>query len=250
MMRERMGSGGPRGLQILRSGACSVRGGFDSHAFPPLCFCLLVVIALALGTGGPRTAAAQSATFARTDSSAGPDTARIVPHVRALPDSASADSSNASDTTATRPRRKPPERLTGWNTPSLVMLRSLVFPGGGQLHNRAWFKAAAIGGVEGLLVTRIVQDKRALNDLSGQIDAARASHQSALEQTLVGDYNVRSDRYVGRQWWLGALLAYSLLDAYIDAHFRNFRVDLTDDPALPPEERGAAGLRLSWQERF
>src|SRR5437667_11960345 len=35
-IRERLGSGGPRGLQILRSGVESVRGGFDSHAFPPL----------------------------------------------------------------------------------------------------------------------------------------------------------------------------------------------------------------------
>src|SRR5580765_8035129 len=32
---ERMGSGGLRGLQIPRSGAIRVRGGFDSHAFPP-----------------------------------------------------------------------------------------------------------------------------------------------------------------------------------------------------------------------
>src|SRR5262245_25337772 len=34
--RERMGSGGPPGLQILVSGASGVRGGFDSHAFPPI----------------------------------------------------------------------------------------------------------------------------------------------------------------------------------------------------------------------
>src|SRR5437879_4600598 len=34
-VRERMGSGGPLGLQILMSDAFGVRGGFDSHAFPP-----------------------------------------------------------------------------------------------------------------------------------------------------------------------------------------------------------------------
>ena len=33
--REWMGSGGPRGLQILPSGANPTRGGFDSHTFPP-----------------------------------------------------------------------------------------------------------------------------------------------------------------------------------------------------------------------
>src|SRR5438477_790936 len=50
-LRERMGSGGPPGLQILVSGASGVRGGFDSHAFPPI-FALaalwLVLAALAV----------------------------------------------------------------------------------------------------------------------------------------------------------------------------------------------------------
>ncbi len=35
-IREWMGSGGPRGLQILPSGANPTRGGFDSHTFPPI----------------------------------------------------------------------------------------------------------------------------------------------------------------------------------------------------------------------
>ncbi len=33
-----MGSGGPRGLQILLSDAKTIRGGFDSHTFPPVIF--------------------------------------------------------------------------------------------------------------------------------------------------------------------------------------------------------------------
>ena len=37
-MREWTGSGGPRGLQILLPGAKTIRGGFDSHTFPPLMF--------------------------------------------------------------------------------------------------------------------------------------------------------------------------------------------------------------------
>src|SRR5262245_64753653 len=43
--RERMRSGGLRGLQIPWAGASGVRGGFDSHAFPPL---LTLALALAL----------------------------------------------------------------------------------------------------------------------------------------------------------------------------------------------------------
>jgi len=47
-MRERMGSGGPRGLQILLSVADRGRGGFDSHTFPPFLLALALLLAFAL----------------------------------------------------------------------------------------------------------------------------------------------------------------------------------------------------------
>ncbi len=147
-------------------------------------------------------------------------------------------------------RRQPPTDPTGFDQPRWVMLRSLVFPGWGQLHNRAWTKATIVAGVEGFFIARVVNDHNALSRLSDQIDEARRANNSAAEAILVEQYNARSDRFVAHQWWLGAVLAYSLVDAYIDAHFRNFRVDLEDDPALPPEERHAAGLKLSWQRHF
>jgi len=53
-MRERMGSGGPRGLQILLSVADRGRGGFDSHTFPPL----WLALALLLACAGPARAQA------------------------------------------------------------------------------------------------------------------------------------------------------------------------------------------------
>jgi len=49
-----MGSGGPRGLQILLSVADRGRGGFDSHTFPPL----LPALALLLALCGPARAQA------------------------------------------------------------------------------------------------------------------------------------------------------------------------------------------------
>src|SRR5215831_7036706 len=63
-LRERMGSGGLRGLQILRSGAIRVRGGFDSHAFPPTlpgrgiaAIPSLVALAISLSAAAPAAAA-------------------------------------------------------------------------------------------------------------------------------------------------------------------------------------------------
>jgi hypothetical protein len=146
--------------------------------------------------------------------------------------------------------RKPPDDLKGFEQPKWVMARSLVLPGWGQLHNGSWIKALAIGGTETALIVAIVNDKLQLNDLNDEIDAARAAGDAAREQELVHEYNTRSNKYVARQWWLGAVLAYSLLDAYIDAHFRHFGVGLEDDPALPPDEHHKQGVKLFWQEKF
>ena len=60
--REWMGSGGPRGLQILPSGANPIRGGFDSHTFPPLArsAALGIVLAAALVAASAGCAGAEA----------------------------------------------------------------------------------------------------------------------------------------------------------------------------------------------
>ena len=240
-----MGSGGLRGLQILRSGACSVRGGFDSHAFPPFAsaFVLALIVALLALAPGPANAQTRNQTPIPTHN----DSIRVVtpPSVAGVVDTVT---EAASDTA--RVKRTAPPQLTGFDKPVWVMTRSLVFPAWGQMHNGAWWKAGIIGGTEGVLIYRLIDDRNALNDLSAQIDEARANNDPVTEAALVAEYNDRSNKHVARQWWLGALVAYSMLDAYIDAHFKHFRVDFKDDPTVPPEDRKAAGLKISWQEHF
>jgi uncharacterized protein DUF5683 len=268
--RERMGSGGLRGLQIPRSGASSARGGFDSHAFPPR-FGRAQPPARA-GEVAPRallaillaaTLAAPSRAQARSDSTA---VARPVPVSRdtmviPLGTTRPAEPSAASDSTrrrvftaadsaryaAERARRAPPAAPKGFDQPKWVMMRSLVVPGWGQAYNHAWWKAAGVALTEGYLIARIVEDSRALNRLQRDVDL---TSDPAREQMLSDEYIARSDRYVGRQWILGAVVAYALTDAYIDAHFRNFRIEFEHDPALPAGDADAAGLRVSWQEKF
>jgi len=228
-----MGSGGPRGLQILRSGASGVRGGFDSHAFPPLLHGLALTLAL---TVGPASARAQ----ASADSIAARAGVQVVGSARAPARSAAADTT----------RRRP------WTTqPRMVMARSLLVPGWGQAYNHAWLKAVAVATGEGLLGARIVQDQRRLDDLLGELDRVRAGpipgmtddERLARESQLVNEYNARLDQRLARQWILGAVLAYALVDAYVDAHFRDFEIEFRHDPALPagtpqapPGDGGAA----------
>jgi hypothetical protein len=229
-MWERMGSGGLRGLQILRSGVQSVRGGFDSHAFPPLFGLALLVV---LSGVAFRECGAQTPERLAPDSTARADTSRgrIV---------TVGERSSRADSAA-RARAVKQKLL---DQPRFVMMRSLLIPGWGQLHNRAWIKAVLVAGGEGWLVTRLIEDDRALRDLDAEVVAARALDDLTAENQAVDRYNARLDRYVGRQWLLGGLLVYALMDAYVDAHFVNFKIQFENDPARP------AGARLGLEKRF
>jgi len=242
-----MGSGGLRGLQILRSGVKSARGGFDSHAFPPLPALLLVgllIAAEASAAVGVKTpvrdpGATPQATQGQTDSVA-VDSARILPpaHVVQIADP---------NSPAARRARRDSLRVAHQGVldqPRYVMLRSLLVPGWGQLHNRAWFKAAAIGGGEVFLVTSLFSDERELRDLSRTIDAARLAGEPDAQNAAIDRYNARLNQMVGREWLLGGLLVYSLIDAYVDAHFVNFQFEFNHDSARP------SGVRLGWEKRF
>lgn len=232
-MRERMGSGGPRGLQILRSGASRVRGGFDSHAFPPilsrsLAALLLLVIGFAPARAQGRAPKPWSPST-RVDSLA-------VRHALGVHDSLTivnpdsvrgprAATPAAPDTGSTR---------TPWSRqPRFVMLRSLVVPGWGQWANHAHTKAVLVAGGEGWMIGQIVADQHELNRLRDVANAATARGDGPGRETAVLGYNARLDQFIGRQWLLGGVIVYALVDAYVDAHFRNFDIEFRNDPALP-----------------
>src|SRR5690242_5557530 len=138
-VRERLGSGGPRGLQILRSGVKSVRGGFDSHAFPPLVASLGLAVALAI-------AAAPVAAAPPIIGAGGvpPESLKVEGRTIGL---------------------KPGGRF---DTPRWVMIRSAILPGWGQLHNGSWLKALALAGGEGALGYNMLQDVRELDRLNAK----------------------------------------------------------------------------------
>jgi uncharacterized protein DUF5683 len=173
------------------------------------------------------------------------------------------------------------------------MLRSLLIPGWGQVHNRAWIKAALVMAGDGALRVRFLRDERRLNDLNGQA-SARASDLASADQTLaaalaelaaaeaempqnpariaaaqaalnaaslaranVSDaynsaviaYNTMLDTSINRRWLVGGVVLYALIDAYVDAHFKNFDVNLQFDPALPGGT-GTPGARLQIRWAF
>ena len=212
-----MGPGGLRGLQILRSDVQSVRGGFDSHAFPPSSrgpkawFLSATLIGLWLATT-PGTALPQAQT--RAAEQRGADSSRTIPR---------------------------------FDQPRWVMLRSPAAPGWGQFHNHAWVKGVGVASAEIGLGLKLLDDKRTLNRLEDQVNHVPSGE---LQDHLISDYNARLERYVSRQWLFAAVLTYAILDAYIDAHFRNFKIEFENDPALRKGEAPAARVRVSLRWGF
>jgi hypothetical protein len=160
---------------------------------------------------------------------------------RAAADSTGAPARVTADTAAADTSR----RIRLWDQPRMVMLRSLVVPGWGQVHNHAWLKAVGFAGVETWMGLGMLDDRRALDRLSAEVDAATAADDHARESLAISEYNDRLNRYVGRQWTLAGIVTYAVLDAYVDAHFRNFDVEFRHDPALPPDMGGGAATRTA-----
>jgi hypothetical protein len=200
--------------------------------------------ATGLGSGTPGSFLAQSA-----DTTAGTPAPGGAPAEapRAARDTAAASPPILREGIAAPGRRR---QLTRWEQPKWVMFRSLALPGWGQFHNRAWLKAIGIAAGEGTLIYKLYDDRRDLDALERAVEAARAAGEEDLEDVLVTEYNSRLDSYVGRQWLLGGLVAFAMLDAYIDAHFRSFNVEFEGDPALPGGVPPSRKLRLSVGWRF
>lgn len=128
--------------------------------------------------------------------------------------------------------------------PRQVMLRSLLVPGWGQAVNGSWTKAVVIGAAEVAIGAGILSDEHSLRNLQRDIDAARAAGDQDAANAAITSYNDRLDRQNQREWLLGGVMLYSLVDAYVDAHFRGFRQEFEHDPALPDTLRYGPGVRF------
>jgi hypothetical protein len=224
------------------SGAFGVRGGFDSHAFPPS---LLLAAALLL--------AAPAAAAPPPGAPYGPPAPPLDSLVTPPPPDTSA--AKVVEVGRTPPAPRAAARSTPrFGKPRWVMLRSLAVPGWGQLYNGSWLKAALVAGVEGWLIAGLIDDERALDRFSRRVDEAQAAQDEEAYDAAVLAYNDRLDQSINRRWLLGGALAYALLDAYVDAHFRNFDVEFQQNPALPPgyvpprtgKRSGGARMSLRW----
>lgn len=126
-------------------------------------------------------------------------------------------------------RGAPPDTLgVRRKSPTGAMLRSLAFPGWGQLYNRKYFKALLVFGIEtGLAVSASYQnDQMRRYEKKGDPEAAKF---------------YRNDRN-RLLWWLAGFVLLSMGDAYVDAHL--FDYDISPDLSLAVSP--TAGLTFQW----
>ena len=211
-MRERMGSGGPRGLQILLSVADRGRGGFDSHTFPPGLSRALLGLTLTLGLLAGTTKVARS--------QAPGDSSGVV--------------SAAPRTSASFGERQRPWHQQPWS----IMARSAILPGWGQFKNGRPLKAGLAIALEGVAAARVISAGNDVDAALAREDEALARGDAAAAEAARADYDEAFNRRTTAGWVLGLSVVLSMVDAYVDAHLLQFDVDFGPDPALPDDATG------------
>lgn len=93
--------------------------------------------------------------------------------------------------------------------PRGAMYRSLVFPGWGQWYNEKKFKSVLVFAAETSVIAGIcIQHHRFTNSVT--------EHKRNF-------YKDDRNKFV---WWLGGIILFSMLDAYVDAYLQNFDLDM------------------------
>jgi hypothetical protein len=103
--------------------------------------------------------------------------------------------------------------------PYRVVLRSLVYPGWGQLYNKKYVKALTVFVSESALLGMIYTESRAA---SKAYDAHLAAPDDVSAARFFTDYERHFTRQESLTWWAAGLVLFSLADAYVDANLLTF----------------------------
>jgi hypothetical protein len=96
-----------------------------------------------------------------------------------------------------------PARSTG-----TAVLLSFLLPGGGQVYTGNWWKAALIAPAEVTLGYFVVKEHLATSEALGAGDST--------------GYVRHRDTRTALLWWTGAVIAFSMADAYVSAQMFGF----------------------------
>jgi len=120
-------------------------------------------------------------------------------------------------------------------SPSGAMWRSFAVPGWGQIYNRKYYKAPFVMAAQAGTLYMAIKNYATARDYLGR------AHR-ATDPRWKLNYNVQHQEYIVETefwgWLFVGCLAYSMMDAYVDAHLADW--DVEDLPA----EKEARSSRL------
>lgn len=146
--------------------------------------------------------------------------------------------------------------------PRKAMVRSLIFPGLGQIYNGRWWKTPFVYGAVGGAVYVAVSGSRNYRIFQDAYVAKLAGEPHVFSNTSLDDtrrLRIQRDRYDKQRqtWYIYSVAIYGLqaVEALVDAHLQNF--DVSEDlsvrfkPAFTVPPAGGItpgiGLVLHWK---
>jgi hypothetical protein len=106
-----------------------------------------------------------------------------------------------------------------------VVLRSLVYPGWGQLYNRKYLKALAVFTSEATLLGMIYTESRQATEA---YDDHLVAPDLATSERLYAEYERHFNRRDSLIWWTAGVVLFSLADAYVDANLITFEDEFAE----------------------
>jgi hypothetical protein len=116
-----------------------------------------------------------------------------------------------------------------------VVLRSLVYPGWGQLYSKKYLKALAVFTSEATLLGMIYTESR---EASKAYDAHLVAPDPATAERLYAEYDRHFNKRDSLIWWTAGVVLFSLADAYVDANLITFQDEFG-------ESQKTAGISLT-----
>jgi hypothetical protein len=129
------------------------------------------------------------------------------------------DSTNTRASSNVGTSSKPSEKEIHVEPAYRVVLRSLVYPGWGQLYNRKYLKALAVFTSEATLLGMIYTESR---EASRAYDAHLVAPDLATAERLYAEYDRHFNRRDSLIWWTAGVVLFSLADAYVDVNLITF----------------------------
>jgi len=146
---------------------------------------------------------------------------------------------NKGDTSLTRVKPADSAEFKPKKSPMLALGLSAVIPGAGQIYTENYWKPALIWGVGGYWIYEWIQLNNKYKDFRSRYQQTKADQYQRLRDF----YHDERDKFA---WFLGALYALNLLDAYAGAHLYDFDVspELTLNGQIVPKVNATVRLNF------